>query len=251
MFFTKQMDYSLLEHTSFGDLKKMAKEMGLPNKKSKSEYIADIQEAFSEYEKYKNTKVDKYTKIKQLGNKGKEGTTYLVTDVKGREFAMKTFRKTKSSNTLKNEYVLQKRASKVGISPRVVEYDSISKYIVMEKMDEHLVDIMKKQKGNLIKDQQYQIINIFEKLDKVCVFHADSNILNYMLKGKNIYLIDFGFSKEITSKLCKKLGTDTPNIKMMTLGLVLKLKELKCPSSSWKYLRKYISEEDLKRFEIE
>ena len=30
--------------------------MGLPNKKSKSEYITDIQEAFNEYEKYKNTK---------------------------------------------------------------------------------------------------------------------------------------------------------------------------------------------------
>ena len=245
------MDYSLLEKTTYSDLKKMSKEMGLLTRKSKSEYIADIKDAFGEYEKYKNTKVDKYTKIRQLGNKGKEGVTYLVKDEKNREFAMKTFRKTKSSNTLKNEYILQKKASKEGISPRVVEYDSVSKYIVMEKMDIHLVDVMKKQKGSLLRSQQYQIIDIFEKLDKAGVFHADSNLLNYMLKGKNIYLIDFGFSKEITPKLCKKLGTNTPNMKIMTLGFILKLKELKYPSSSWKYLRKYISEEELKRFNIE
>jgi tRNA A-37 threonylcarbamoyl transferase component Bud32 len=186
-----------------------------------------------------------------LGNKGKEGTTYLVRDVNDREFAMKTFRKTKSSNTLKNEYTLQKMASKVGIAPRVVEYDSVSKYIVMEKMDVHLVDLMKKQQGNLLRWQQKQILEIFDKLDKVGVFHADSNILNYMMKGKKIYLIDFGFSKEITTRLCKKLGTKYPNMRMMTLGLVLKLKDMKCPPSSWKYLRRHISEEELDRFHIE
>lgn len=245
------MDYSILEQTTFGELKKTAKEMGLPTRKSKTEYIADIKEAFGEYENYKSTKVDKYTRIRQLGNKGKEGITYLVTDKNGREFAMKTFRKSKSSNTLKNEYVLQKKAAKEGISPRVVEYDSVSKYIVMEKMDEHLVDVMKKQKGELRRSQQQQIINIFEKLDKAGVFHADSNLLNYMFKGNNIYLIDFGFAKEITPKLCKKLGTDTPNMKIMTLGFVLKLKELKYHPSSWNYIRTYISEADIERFKIE
>lgn len=245
------MDYTLLEKSTFSDLKKTAKEMGLQTKKSKSEYITVIKEAFTEYENYKTKKIDKYTKIKQLGNKGKEGTTYLVRDTNNREFAMKTFRKTKSSNTLKNEYTLQKISSKIGVAPRVVEYDSVSKYIVMEKMDIHLVDLMKKQKGDLLKGQQLQIIDLFKKLDNVKVFHADSNILNYMLKGKRIYLIDYGFSKEITPRLCKKLGTNSPNLKMMTLGLILKLKELKCPPSAWKYLRREISEEEQQKFEIE
>lgn len=244
------MDYSLLEKNTFGDLKKMAKEMGLKSRKSKSEYIEDVQQAFGEYENYKTSKVDKYTRINQLGNKGKEGTTYLVRDLNNRELAMKTFRKTKSSKTLKNEYILQKKASNAGVAPRVVEYDSVSKYIVMEKMDLHLTDVMKKQKGNLLRSQQHQIIDIFEKLDKAGVFHADSNILNYMIKAKKIYLIDYGFSKEITPRLCKKLGTDSPNIRMMTLGLVLKLIEMKCPPSAWKYLKKYISEEEIQRFGI-
>ena len=244
------MDYSLLENTNFGELKKMAKDMGLKSRRSKSEYISDIRDAFGEYEQYKTKKIDKYTRIRQLGNKGKEGTTYLVRDIKDREFAMKTFRKTKSSTTLKNEYSLQKIASKAGIAPRVVEYDSVSKYIIMERMDIHLVDIMKKQQGNLLLWQQKQIIDIFRKLDDVKVFHADSNILNYMMKGKKIYLIDFGFSKEITPRLCNKLGTDCPNMTMMTLGLILKLKEMRCPESSWKYLKCHLPKEELEKFNI-
>ena len=242
------MDYSLLEKSSFGDIKKMAKDMGLPAHRSKCEYMTDIQNAFREYEEYKKNKIDKYTRIRQLGNKGKEGTTYLVTDNNNREFAMKTFRKTKSSNTLKNEYVLQKMAAKANISPRVVEYDSVSKYIVMEKMDTHLVDVMKKHKGNLSEEYQRRIVDIFKKLDDVNVFHGDSNILNYMLKGDKIYIIDFGFSKEITPRLCKKLGTDSPNMRIMTLGLILKLKDMKCPSSSWKYLKKHISKNEIDKF---
>lgn len=245
------MDYTLLEQSTYNELKKMARDMDLPSRKSKAEYILDIQHAFGEYEKYKSKKVDKYTRIRQLGNKGKEGTTYLVRDDKDREFAMKTFRKTKSSNTLKNEYYLQKQAAKAGIAPRVVEYDSVSKYIVMEKMEFHLVDLMKKQKGSLLRSQQLQIIDIFKKLDEVKVFHADSNILNYMTKGKKIYLIDFGFAKEITPRLCNKLGTKYPNTRIMTLGLVLKLKELKCPPSSWKYLKRELSDEEIEKFDIE
>lgn len=245
------MDYSLLQKSPYNVLQKMAKEMGLKTKRSKAEYISDIKQAFGEYEQYKLEKIDKYTRIRQLGNKGKEGTTYLVHDIKGHEFAMKTFRKTKSSRKLKTEYTLQKQAAKTGIAPRVVEYDSVSKYIVMEKMEYHLLDVMKRNNGKLSRTQQYQIIDIFKKLDQARVFHADSNILNYMLKNNKIYIIDFGFSKEITPKLCKKLGTETPNMTIMTLGFILKLKELNCPSSSWKYIKKHISSSNIEKFQIE
>lgn len=245
------MDYTLLENTSFEDLKKMSKDMGLGNHRSKNGYIKDIRNAFEEYERYKESKIDKYSRLRQLGNKGKEGTTYLVRDKKNREFAMKTFRKTKSSNMLRNEYNLQKQAASVGISPRVVEYDSISKYIVMEKMDCHLVEILKKNKLRLSRKYQYEILDIFEKLDKVKVFHGDSNILNYMIKNDRVYIIDFGFSKEITDKLVKKLGTSTPNINIMTLGLILKLKELNCDPFSWKYLIKKISKEEINNFQLD
>ena len=244
------MEYSYLSTYSFNELKKMAADMELPSRKSKIGYISDIKNAFNEYEKYKKNKVDKYTKIKQLGNKGQEGITYLVKDIDNKEFAMKTFRKNKSSEALKREYYLQKKASKVGISPRVVEYDSVSKYIVMEKMDVHLIDVMTKQQGNLSRSQQYRIIDIFNKLDSIKVFHGDSNILNYMVRDNIIYIIDFGLSKEITQRIVNNLGTNTPNIYIMTLGLILKLKEMNCPSTSWKYLKKYISEDNIKKFNL-
>jgi tRNA A-37 threonylcarbamoyl transferase component Bud32 len=244
------MDYTKLKQSTFTEFKKMANELNLPSRRSREEYYEDIKKCFFEYEKYKHEKIDKYTKIKQLGNKGKEGITYLVTTKTNVEFAMKTFRQTKSSTTLKTEYFLQKQAATQGISPRVVEYDTISKYIVMEKMDTHLVDLMKNQKGTLSRQQQQQIIDIYKKLDIAKVFHGDSNILNYMLKDNKIYIIDFGFSKEINSKLIKKLGTDCPNLRIMTLGFILKLKEMKCSPSSWKVLKKYVSTEEIENFSL-
>jgi len=50
------MDYTILEQSSYSDLKKMAKDMDLPSKKSRSEYITEIQQAFGEYELYKEKK---------------------------------------------------------------------------------------------------------------------------------------------------------------------------------------------------
>jgi predicted Ser/Thr protein kinase len=244
------MDYALLNETSFAELTRMAQDMDIKPRRKKKDLIRDITEAFQQYEKYKKDKVDKYRRVKQLGNKGKEGITFLVEDKKGYNFAMKTFRKSKSSKYLRLEYTLQKKAASVGVSPRVVEYDSVSKYIVMEKMDSHLYDYMVKNK-NLLRNQQLRILDIFEKLDNVGVFHGDSNILNYMIKNKEIYLIDYGTAREVTSQLINKLGTSTPNIKYMTLGLILKLREFNFPSSSWKYLKKRVSQEDKIKFKIE
>lgn len=244
------MDFEQLNSYSFRSLKSMAVDMGLKTHRSKQETINAIILALKEYEEYKTQKVDKYTKVKQLGEKGKEGTTYLVTTTDGQEFAMKTFRKQKSSSTLRKESELQQMASAFGISPNVIDVDTVSKYIVMEKMDKHLIDVMKKQKGTLSKSQQQQIVKIFQKLDQARVFHGDSNILNYMYKGRKLYIIDFGMAKEVNSSLVRKLGTDTPNICIMTLGLILKLKELKCSRTSYEYLLPYINPSERERFKL-
>jgi hypothetical protein len=66
-----------------------------------------------------------------------------------------------------------------------------------------------------------------------------------MMKGNNIYLIDYGISKEITPRLCKKLGTQSPNTSTIT-GIILKLTEMKCPPTAWKYLKKYLTEKEIK-----
>jgi tRNA A-37 threonylcarbamoyl transferase component Bud32 len=242
------MDFTLLKIFSFRELKDIAISIDIKPKRSKQALLEDIIKAFKEYEDYKLAKIDKYKKIKQLGKPGKEGVTFLVRTKDGKEYAMKTFRKQKSSTTLRKEMELQKQASKYGIAPVVIGMDTISKYIVMEKMDKHLLDIMKKQEGDLKKIQQYSLLKIFRKLDEAGIFHGDANLLNYMYKGRQLYIIDFGMAKPITPHLTKKLSTDKPNMSIMLLGLVLKLKDMNCPKSSYKYLLPYLSEHKFLNF---
>ena len=244
------MDIESLRNLSFDSLKNIAEGMSVYVPKKKNDLIDNILVCFKQYEDYKKEKVDKYKKIEQIGNTGKEGITYLVKTNGGRYFAMKTFKKTKSSDRLRQEADLQQIASQFGIAPKVIDIDTVSKYIVMEKMEKHLVDVMKEQNGDLTEDQQKHIIHIFKKLDEAKVFHGDSNILNYMYKKNKLYMIDFGMSKSIDDKLIKKLKTSTPNMTLMNLGFILKLKELDCPSSSYSYLLTFVSEKDKQDYRL-
>jgi len=206
--------------------------------KTKTESVSEIKD-------------NKYNIIKQIGNVGKEGITYLVQRKSdSSEFAMKTFKKTKSSKNILIESELQHIASKSGVCPKIIDVNADEKFIVMERLDTHLYDIMKKQNGDISKKHQEQIIDIFRKLDQTKVFHADSNILNYMLKNNKLYIIDFGMSRKIDEKLTKKLGDDSPNLTFMTLGFVLKLKELKCPPSAYSYLLNFISDANKNKYGI-
>tara|TARA_Y100000389_G_C17471034_1_gene530931 strand:- start:1735 stop:2307 length:573 start_codon:yes stop_codon:yes gene_type:complete len=188
-------------------------------------------------------------RLSRLGNKGKEGTVYLVTN-KGKEYAMKTFRKNKSSTKLKLEAKLQRMAAEKGISPNVIAVNVNNKYILMEKLDTTLHDLLIKKRGILSEVIQRQIICLYNKLDKTGVFHGDASILNFMFKNKKLYLIDFGMSVEITGALVKKLGTKTPNLDIMTLGLVLKFKELGIPEQSYKYLVACLRQEQRDHFNL-
>jgi tRNA A-37 threonylcarbamoyl transferase component Bud32 len=243
------MDLNILNKKSLEELQKIGKDLGIENEINKKILIKKIKECFKDYEKYKFEVKDRYEKIKQLGNKGKEGITYLVKDkIANKEYAMKTFNKRKSIENIKRESELQKIAGDVGISPKVIYVDLVSNNIVMDKMDEHLFDVMKRQNGDLTEIQQKQILDIFNKLDEINVFHGDSNLLNYMLKNDQIYIIDFGMSKMIDDKLKKKLKENRPNFTLMNLGFILKLKELKCPDSSYKYLIEHVIDENKKKY---
>ena len=184
----------------------------------------------------------KYRMGPQIGNTGKEAKTFDVEDKLGNHYAMKTFRKTKSASRIEEEVEFQRRCAKLGISPRIIDYDVDEKYIVMEKMDGHLYSILEANDGRLSEKIQKRILEIFRLLDKAKVFHGDANIMNYMCKGEKILIIDFGFSKEIDDTLIKKLG-EAPNMHIMLLGFIVKLKEMGCPPESYKVLKKYISSE--------
>lgn len=198
--------------------------------------------------------VHRYKKLQTIG-KGKEGTVYDVEEEGGEGDApglvMKCFRRNKSSKDLILESELQKKATREGVAPVIREVNTLEKYIVMDKLDRSILSHMKANNGRLSEYYQKQIINLFKKLDRCHVFHGDANIANYMLKKNRVYLIDYGMSKPITDSLVRKLGTHTPNLHIMTLGLILKLKEIKSDPFSYSYLKTFLTEEQLNRFRID
>ena len=247
------MDKALVAKMSLTELKEVATHLEIENISNlkKPELLKIVIDCIDEYEteiKRKHSRLEnngKYKILRQIGNKGKEGITYLILDTRTDTYlAMKTFVKMKSPKRIEDEARLQHLASLEGISPKVIEVNTDDKYIVMELLDGHLYDLMKKESGVISVPHQKQLINIFKALDKSKVFHGDSNILNYMFLNDRLYIIDFGMSKDIDDKLISKLKTSTPNFELMTLGLILKLKELKCPDISYSYLVGLVSDEN-------
>ena len=153
-------------------------------------------------------------------------------------------------STLNREAELQKRASLEGISPVVFDVNLVEKYIVMEKLDHHLMDIIAKNNNELSTLYQKKIIDIYNKLDSVGIFHGDANLLNYMVKGRKLYIIDYGMAREITHQLISKLGTNTPNLNIMTLGFILKLRSMGLGKSSYEYLLTQLSQRQIEKFDL-
>lgn len=182
-----------------------------------------------------------WVKLRQLGSKGKDGTIYLVINEKGEPKAMKVFRKNKNSGELKREIDFQIKASESSyeLSPKIIEYSLSGKYIVMEKLDKTLVDILKEQGGLLKLEQQKEIIKLYGKLDKLNIFHNDANPLNIMTKGERWYMIDYGFSCTCQHK--DIIGVKHPNVQFMCVGLLTWLVEKGYDIKNYTYLLKFLS----------
>lgn len=213
-------------------------------RKTKKEIIDEIVDTY--YQKKK----DKYTQLNQLGKSGKEGTVYLVKHCK-KDYALKQFRNHKVPRNIQKEAEMQQKCAKHGISPKIKEVNLHCKYIVMDKMDYSLQDLIKKYNGRIPKKYQQEIINLIAMLDKIKVFHGDPNPSNFMIKDKRLYLIDYGFAKEIDDKLIEKHGTKELNKHFMIVGLLIQLKQtyggnfVKCD-----LLRNEVSEENRKMLDI-
>ena len=167
----------------------------------------------------------------QLGNDGKEGKTYLQTLTRrfgGRvldhnvsahsSVAIKTFKKTKSPNTLLKEARFQQMAAVHGAAPPVYGVNTKEKYIVMQALANQPVH---KYRGkSLPEDLQYMICALMGRLDNANVMQGDMNALNVMTDSSGRpYIIDFGFGKKIDKKLRRKRG-EHPNISVTLWGLV-------------------------------
>lgn len=231
------MDYSTLEEWDAPDLRKLMKDMGLKCRRSKHDMINDI----------RTERTNRYKIIKQIGNTGKDAITYHV-KLGSRNYAMKSFKPKKSSRQIEKEVEFQKCMAELKLSPKIIDVDYSDKYIIMEKLDKHLIDI--NDNKNITIDHQKQLIKIYDAMDSEFIFHGDPNPLNYMIKGKKLYVIDFGMSKNITNSLIKKMGTDYPNKTLMNLAMVLKLKTMNYPKSSYSYLVKNLSKEQKETFKL-
>ena len=160
-----------------------------------------------------------------LGTEGKEGATYLLQTNAGYEFAMKTFRKQKSAAKIAKEATLQNIAASVGVAPAVLKYNGLQKYIIMDRLHHRVVDLAKeKQNRALTEKQQTSLMECLDKLDEAKVLHNDGNVLNIMEDDNgNLFLIDYGFSRELkTADFSKNKHGKHPNTKltlyMMEIG---------------------------------
>ena len=228
-----------IQNMSFNELKRIAREYKLPGK-SKKELVSSIKTHYNELKKWV-----KYSFIKQLGTKGKDGRTFLVKDDKRNEYALKLFTPTKKNSRIQKEVDLQMIAAKGGVAPKVVDYDVDGKYIVMEKLNTTLYDYFVKQNGQLTIEQQKAVVRLFKKLDKCGILHNDPNPLNVMKKGKRWYMIDYGMSKKISPMVLERWGK-TPNLTCMTIGLIVQLRGVYA-DAKLEYLERFIDEKFRKK----
>lgn len=182
-----------------------------------------------------------WVKLSQIGKTGKDGKIYLVVNEEGVSMAMKIFRKNKNRDDIQKEVNFQIKAadSKYKLSPKVVEYNIDKRYIVMEKLDNTLVDIIEHQSGLLSISQQKEIIKLYSRLDLLNIFHNDANPLNIMTKDGTWYMIDYGFSCTCNHKDIK--GIKYPNVQFMTVGLITWLLGKGYKVSNYEYLMKFVS----------
>jgi len=250
----------MIDDFNISALKKIAKILKVSRyttykKRNKDELIKRIKENFSDKEissAIKNADIanhyitNDWARLGRLGMTGKDGKCFLVVNTRGETYAMKVFKKNKSSNSINREVEFQRRAS--SISPQIIEVNAGKKYIVMERMDCMLYDILKEQKGRLTPHQQMEIIQLFKKLDDLRIFHNDISLTNIAFKEGKFYMIDYGFS--VTTSHKDIAGIKNPNVKFMSAGLLMSLKMSGYNVERFTEIRKYVHPKILRKISL-
>ncbi len=163
------------------------------------------------------------------GKKGLEGTTFVATDpVTDHRYAIKLFSQTKSAAKLELEAEIQSKAAEVGVAPRVYYHSATEKFIIMDALVETIVEKGRREKWTKTPyDYQAMIYALCIRLDKARVIQNDGNPLNLMVdKRGRLYIIDYGFAKEITPAVLKKRGSQ-PNVNLTLWHFARHLKHYK------------------------
>lgn len=203
------MYYNNLKTLNINDLKKHANLLELDCKQLKKEQIIKkISNELKGYDDYVKQQSGKYTTISKIDQiDGKNSICYNVKKKYGRTiYVKKTFKKNKSVKKIIKEAKIQDIAFKLGVAPKIIEYDIIDNYIIMDKLDKHLISINILNKNlKLTKQQQHRIVDIFKLLSTEKIIHGDTHVFNFMLKNNQIYLIDYGKSSIANKKSEKEV----------------------------------------------
>jgi len=221
------MNVSDIDTLKMDGLKRLAKELQISCKGTKAQLKESILSG----------RHGKYVVKEVLGDPGIDATTYAM-HYNNNIYALKQYKKGTTMHKLLKDVELQNILKDTHICPDIIDINTAKKYIVMDKLDKHLVDTTKK-KGISVKYQK-QLIDIYKVMDEKGIFHGDPNPLNYMTKDNKLYVIDFGMSQKINKKFLKKMNTTQPNLHIMTFGFVLKLKAMDFPPDSYKILVKHL-----------
>jgi serine/threonine protein kinase len=106
----------------------------------------------------------------------------------------------KDKNNLLYEYKIYKVIGKLRGLPNIIGFVNTGQnnILLMEKMDSCLMKMINKYKKFKIKIVLkifIQALHILKKIHKRCVIHRDIKPSNFMLKDKELKLIDFGLAK--------------------------------------------------------
>ena len=178
-------------------------------------------------EKKSRTEIESSFQIS--GKKGLEGTTFVATDpVTEHRYAIKLFSNKKSVSKLKLEAEMQSKAADVGVAPHVYYYSPTEKFIIMDALVETIVERGRREKWTKTPyDYQAMIYALCMRLDEAGVIQNDGNPLNLMVdKLGHLYIIDYGFAKEITPAVIKKRGPQ-PNVNLTLWHFARHLKHYK------------------------
>ena len=199
---------------------------------------------------------NKYKIIEKL-KEGSFGIIFKGENVRTSDIvAIKFEPKDIDKKTLKNEAKIYQYFGRLDGFPQLKWFgtNENNTYLVMDLLGVSLSEMIQYYKAFSLKTVLLlgvQIIKRIQILHEKCLLHRDIKTDNFLFgsgQTNKLYIIDFGMSQLIDEKLIKKLGIDTPNLTLMNLGFILKLKELKCPASSYSHLITFVSGKDKSKY---
>lgn len=94
-----------------------------------------------------------------------------------------------------HDYYFMSQLQSTGLVPKVYDFwfcDNSMAFLVMERMDKNFADVLEHQNQHMTLAQERRLRHILATLNSLEIIHDDIRAPNMMVKGNQLYLIDFG-----------------------------------------------------------